>query len=639
MGDYQDFWPGFGDGAFNYVAPASESVAVDVLRQFGLPYSGQGGGPLQHVDIKHMDARTAINLSLLDELGQHGTYKELSVDANGYLKFHTIGTGQSVSNVYYTIQSQDYVTRKSGVMVTGGKPLPERKVIKPTSILSSNSPFNPIHFADAKYMASNCLRPYFSNYHVIVYDDPHLASSYNDGIDNLYEIIDPFERILGYAYYIDPGDVDEDVTINFNKQASVPILMTAEGSTRILGTLAKIKDPNEPLDCYGGGMIKPSKDGISLILPPSLRFTSNRGIPYDKFIKVSNVFVVAIELEYCRGVPRTREAALSGKSNESNTDLWISINNASKTVVKLEEGNHYAVGYDRGTIFIQFADRSDPRLHPKVGDDTSAYVRNDCNFGKDHTDIRGSILPTDNVRGLWVQQVYAVVDLDTPCIVVQDTKGRAAEIAEQLDYQILPLIVREEPAPVAYNGQLIDLTDGYADHDPTTTQNFEDTQLEQVLSDMDGGAGMTISLSSLQDESSVARLSSQLYDLFTSDRGVTTTYVCGPDCRAELGAAGPGGGIINEITYSYSDSGSYTISVNEGSKLFGGLPNITTGTTMKMVEEVSANGTVISDEGNHVMFKVLVDGVGVRQAMNTSPSVIRVGDRVSVTIHNNPVEG
>jgi hypothetical protein len=73
--------------------------------------------------------------------------------------------------------------------------------------------------------------------------------------------------------------------------------------------------------------------------------------------------------------------------------------------------------------------------------------------------------------------------------------------------------------------------------------------------------------------------------------------------------------------------------------LYGGLPNITTGAAVKMTEEVSANGTILQDEGNHVMFKVLVDGVGVRQAMNTSPSVIRVGDRVSVTIHNNPVEG
>ena len=70
----------------------------------------------------------------------------------------------------------------------------------------------------------------------------------------------------------------------------------------------------------------------------------------------------------------------------------------------------------------------------------------------------------------------------------------------------------------------------------------------------------------------------------------------------------------------------------------GGLGDITGGPSVKMTEDVSATGTVLQDQGNHVMFKVLVDGIGVREAINSSSAIIRTGDKVNVTIHNNPVE-
>jgi hypothetical protein len=155
---------------------------------------------------------------------------------------------------------------------------------------------------------------------------------------------------------------------------------------------------------------------------------------------------------------------------------------------------------------------------------------------------------------------------------------------------------------------------------------------------MDGGAGMSISLASL-DEGGVSRLSGTLADLYLRDKGVSSTYICGPDCNPDVGARGPSGGIINEIVYNYSDSGSYTVSVTEGAVLTGEFPSITTGPHMKMTKEVSAQGMVLQDNGNNVMFKVMVEGIGVREAINGTPHVIRTGDRVTVSIHNNPVEG
>lgn len=624
-------WENFGTGEFSGGSGSTRSVAEDVLNKFGIPIGEHGGGGLPNVDIKHMDALTAIRLSLLDELGYQGTYRDIRVSSSGRVDLARVGSGRGASNIYYSLQSQDYITRKSGVLVTGSKPLPSRSIGEPHNILADAE-----GWSAAKFMVSNCMRPYFSQYYVITYDDPHLSSSYADGIANLANITDPYTRLIGYIYDIDPSTKSESATINFNRQASVPVFVGEH-----LGTLyrppATADEDSE--GCYDQGAAGTPSGGVEVELPISLRFTSTRGVVYDKFIRISDVFVIGIQLDSCRGVPTSLDAARGGYSTPENTALWVDISDPELNVFRLKAGLHYAAGYEAGKIKIQFANRGEPLLNPKVGDDAGALVSNTCLYGLTTPTIRGSILPTDRNRGILVKQIFAVVDLDTPCITIQDPDGNAEAIGESLSYNVSAIFMYTPPAPVAYNGKSIDLSAGVADHDPTTTQNFTDTPMEQVLNDMDGGAGMTVSLSSLQSPGAVARLSSKLYNLFMSDRGVTTTHICGPNCNPEVLARGPAGGIINEVNYTYSDSGSYTVSVTEGADLTGSFPSITTGTHIKMTEEVSAGGTIIQDAGNNVMYKVLVDGIGVREAINGVPAVLRTGDRVNVTIHNNPVEG
>ena len=121
--------------------------------------------------------------------------------------------------------------------------------------------------------------------------------------------------------------------------------------------------------------------------------------------------------------------------------------------------------------------------------------------------------------------------------------------------------------------------------------------------------------------------------------GTETTWVCGPNAEVELGQQGPNG-IVNSITYSYTDSGSYTISVNEGPwtvKPFNGGGG--SGPSFKASESVNARGTIIDSIGNGMFFKVRIDGFGERIAINMTEQFIRVGDIVSCSVHNNPVEG
>ena len=195
----------------------------------------------------------------------------------------------------------------------------------------------------------------------------------------------------------------------------------------------------------------------------------------------------------------------------------------------------------------------------------------------------------------------------------------------------------ENPAPIAFNGSIVDQADGVVDHDPTTTQSFSDTALEKIVDKMSSGLGMTITLPSLTDEDSVAKLSSKLYDLVSSNEGEETTYVCGPDASVEIGDSFRNG-VVNSISYSYVDSSSYTVSINVGAEFVGLHGGVSGGASFKSTETYSTRGVIIQDAGNHINFKVRVDGVGVVNAINTVPAVIRVGDIVVCTLHNNPVE-
>ena len=128
-----------------------------------------------------------------------------------------------------------------------------------------------------------------------------------------------------------------------------------------------------------------------------------------------------------------------------------------------------------------------------------------------------------------------------------------------------------------------------------------------------------------------------LYDHMNSS--VTETiYTCGPGCNPQLGGVGNSNGVVNSIRYSYSDQGSYTVSVTEGPYLVGGLSPVDGGPTAKMTEDMSATGTVIDSVGDNMTFKVRIDGFADRWAISMTHDIIRVGDKVQVTVHNCPIE-
>lgn len=657
MGDspVSKFWPTFGTSQpfEEVVCSTGGSLAADVLATYGISCNSSIGGSLPNIDIKRMDAIQVIKLSLLEASADDGQIYEPIMSSDGVVEFVAIGggTGLSGGDIYYEIQTGSYKESCGGVMITGAMPLASRKETEWKPIWQGGEK----QVYDTTLLANeHCLSSDFSQQATIVYNDPHLDSQYEDGIDNLYEINaeNPYDHILGYAKFIDwPGaESDKDVVIKQEDTAKIllPLPQGTLGTFVLRPFLADTLYDNP--NCFAGGELSDSdvEKGVKLDIPTAFRYENVRGTKIDKFQSVVDVYVIGLEIADMRGVPVSDADAANKNPEKGSAVCTIKVRKSYKECFKLEKGVHYVVGYkldsEEKTPYIVFIDNSRPEDPIKItGTEPTKFVvspESVWDNGKNPTG-ENLILPTGGTHGILVYSVFISVLLDTPSIVVYHPDGKnkkATEIANNLTYWVCPLVSVEPPRPIGFNGNVLDTISSIIDHDPTTAQNLEDTPYELALDEMQGN-GMALNLSFL-NEDQCAKLSGALFAFLNSSEGggIESTYVCGPQADPMLGGTGPNGGIVNAITYSYQDSSSYTISVNSGPTILGDMSQIEGGPSPMRSEDISAVGTIIQDMGNHINYKVRMDGFGERIAVNLSHHILRVGDKVSCTIHNNPVE-
>ena len=635
-------WPSFGDTSLleEKITEEGGNLASDVLAYFGIPCAGAGGGSVPGVDIKRMDALSVIQLSLLDEAGRTGKYKEAIVNEFGQVEFVEIGTATStLDSTYFQSNTATYKEACTGVMITGRKELPKVKDLKFSPIWGENK--------EAKIfsnygMLDNCNKDDFQKTARIVFNDPHLSSDYNDGLVNRYEINDTNvdDKIIGYVYACNMTDINKLATVDLSGDTSIMVQVstgTKETGGAQLGTLVKVpkkKDDTASANCWAGAEVgaKPT-GGVPITLPAIFTYETIRGTKVNKFIKVSAVMVVGQVIDQLHSSP---VSAADQVSSEGKYTLYCRINDSSSKTHKLREKMHYSIYINDDDVphilFGADVDVNDPLTY-------GTGVKYKLMEGADQGEKTGTILPLNSGKsGILVDEVWALVDIQTPSIIIQDPTGNAKKIAEDLVFNVAPLVITDPPAPVIFcdSGGATTLKQLKQDHDPVTTQNFADSEIETALDKMQGG-GMTLSMASLSEDQCKV-LAKTLYDHMNSGASVTETiYTCGPKCKPKLGGKGANG-IVNAIRYSYTDQGSYTVSVTEGGYLVGNLGAIDGGITYKLSDSPQARGVIRSDLGNGIHFKVSLDGIGDRIAVNMSPSIIRVGDVVSCTIHNCPVE-
>lgn len=660
----REFWPGFGldDGLPEIVCEDSDSLARSVLDFYNIPYSSSSdteGGTLDSLDVKHMDAVQLIKLSLLESSAIDGAIYEPIVNEFGEVEFIEIGRNRfnEGNDCYYEVQSGSYNEGCAGVLVSGKKPLAYRRPIEWLSAWTDEG----VEIYKTGIMFNNeCLQEGFNQYCTIVYQDPQLTTEYKDGIDNLYEIDEsnPWDTVTGYAHYIDWPDRDSDgvdKNVSIAQQSSTRVLLELNTAGYGLGRLRRRPNVDEQitgtLACYEEETEVEFGDGVPVPIPEKFRFQTVRGTEKDAFTGVSNVYVVGLLITNLYGKAPSDLDSVADSPEYGSANVWVRIDDTHDQVFTLNEGEHYSVAYtddpsspEPAIVFVDNSLKTDP-IGFQDNSTTRFFVDQDCAYAlSGDTPIyedEGLILPYAKRQGILVKQVFAVANLETPSIEVYHPQGwnnRAQYIAENLEYLIAPLITVNEPQPIGYNGALIDQVTGKQDHDPTTAQDFSDTDLEQAMDEMSKGSGLSLNLTFLDEEQAV-NLSGALFNYLNAGDGIESTYVCGPSATPKLGDLASNGGIVNSITYSYQDSNSYTISVNAGPKTAGNFaqPGVG-GPTFKATEDLTCQGTVIQDLGNGIHYKVAVDGLGERIAVSMIPSIIRTGDVVSVAVHNNPVE-
>ena len=690
----ENFWKQFGDYSdfVEITCDHTTSLAVDVLNYYGIDYQGATGGALANIDIKHMDAREVIKLSMLEASSTSNDYYEAMMGPDGIVRFKVIG-GYSgrVTNQYYTIVTSRYIEECTGVMVTGAKPLPVRKVVNWKPIWGELLPAERIY--NTSDMITGCNLDNYSAHATIVYNDPHLTtgdSGYEDGIDNLYEQggsgdddLGPWDSILGYVRWNNPGTkfVTKDTTITHVTSATIPIrigeaasdggVSPPTGGAYVGKKLAKAPRFTEDYidaDCWNNdlqGQDLNWEDGVKVDIPDKWRFETSRGVIIDKFAGISGVFVLGKELATLKTGPATKKAAVTRITDVKAEDIitYATINNSNTIILQLSDGKHYGVAYKGADdlpkipyiVFVDNGEYDDPQTYGNGPAGTGLELRFGTNSkyydgsGEKVTKGTHTVLPLSENTGFLVEEIWAILNVNTPSITIYDPNGgggssqfgdvpnRALEIADGYDAQIAPIVITEEPTPIGYNGRLVDQITGIKNNDPTIAQNFEDTDYQQALDEMQGGSGLSLHLSFLNEEQAV-KLSGTLFQYMNGLDGREIVYTCGPNCEPELGGYGPGGGVINQINYSYTDSQAYTISVKEGPRLEGKLATIGTGPTFKGSASQSRSGTVMQDKGNHIHYIVRLDDFGEKVAINCCEHVLRVGDRVGCTIHNVPIE-
>jgi len=685
----EGIWDNFGQPLINlnsYVSCDDPTpLALAVLDAYEIPYNLSSHsfryGTLKDMDIKRMDAMTVLRNSLMEEsfAGPEDRFIEAIVSAKGKVEFREIGKEISnLDDVYYSIQTGQYVDRPKGVMVTGGKPTPDFKPLHWSPIWANEDGGADIYAAGS--MLNNCMEEKWKSYATIVFTDPHLESKYEDGIDNLYEIgkDNPWDEILGYVVCIDPGpDATTNTSIQYNTEAEIPLkIASAEDGICPIGNLQNmpIYDPlQKDKNCWGSMVDEEVnyEDGVPVVIPDRFRFKSVRGSKVDNFVSISNVYVIGQEIDALYARPVDDLSSLADIT-EDNSTIWVTQNNIRRTSYKLDEKRHYAVAYEDldsdGYQEISIVFSQEVRPHDKItygngieGAGMEFKMDPLCEQAKaaeftDGTAGRKTILPWNKTKGIFVEEIWVTVKVETPSITIHDPDGRnqkALRIAENLKYYISPMVATSPPAPVGYagNGSVdgpIDQIPSLRDNDPTTTQDFSNTPMEIAMDEMQG-SGMAITFGFLngygdnaidaydEGEKEAQQAAETIFNMINDD--VTeTVYTCGPKANPRLGDQGPALGIINSIKYSYSDQGSYTISVTEGPAVVGNLVQVDGGPSQKMSEDNSARGTVTQALGDNIHFKVRIDGFGDRWAVNTSHDIIREKDVVQCTIHNNPVE-
>lgn len=644
-------------------------VWLQVLDHYNIPVSTPDGlppgGTLPGIDIKNMDARRAIKLSLAEAL-IYGEWWELYEDGEGGVivekVFDTGAPGKTIDlDIRMCIPSANKTNQVDMVIVHGYKRPPQRyarefKEVVPAGVGEINPSLeDAVEDKDLFTIDPSQLFPELpchtgalSNTVAKSYPDPVITNEFNPQEPNPFYDVKKGEKVLGYVHRVKgmPESPDEAARVNysFSDKTTVYHKITLPNFTE--ASVGNICD-----DLPSDNTIKFFKGTFTITTPD---FLDRYGTKWPFVVKPSRIVFSGYQVENIIDL-----SAFNAVAGDDGVDSIVFLNPVSE-LKRLSEGSQFIFNVKNAneyevTIYYQ----------PKFASEFWSYilqltentqVRFSDGLAFDENKIGGyakaaslsgdlDIIGGSGGLGYSVGSMYIALECRRPSVTVNDSLGQALSWAERLSIEYAPLILKEEDPPTAYwhkdeGGKIVDKTQTLVDADPSTCQNFEETD-EQKMQDLTTGNTIEVSLPFCKDGEECLEVAKTIFDYMTYEDVTTYNLTCGPDDEPELGAAVNGFPIdlrVNNISYNFQDGSSYTVDVGLG-PVFENIGSWNNTNWLKRTEDVTRPAIVIWTAGDGVNYRVRVQGLGEYNAINGSSNAIwYVGEVVEVTIHNNPVE-
>ncbi|RLB84880.1 MAG: hypothetical protein DRH15_04190 [Deltaproteobacteria bacterium] len=654
----------------------AEWIVTDV---FGLDLSQDSrglGGDLPGYDINSADALQTIKLSLAQELANRRLI-EIYADEYGRVKFYPIGESTSSifgSDILYKIENSVSRPTCDLVVVDGYDPPPKRYI-------KENERFDLFRFLSLYPQTDDPDFDVYPRYYVLseIFDAPGAITqcayqkegfieygkfNLNDvEVQTVAGIIDRkhWEQVISFIHEIDPptGFDPASTIISFNTTTPRYIELDDFGqlqprveiSQNVYNTAFCLSLQQEEVDT-DKGVILPESDnkkflGVKAVFIYGYKLNYLKLYEYkesaDGAIKVTpNLFEADLDTFFCEPFALTagQDYQVVKESYSDFHRIIFSCNVLEKYADRFGGTIDTAPQAKFKISFNSLVDQDGQKLvatgDPLMHQDASGYLRDRINEADTTTTYDEVLFPIGDGQAAYVvKKLIVVYDWDNPCVHIKDDRNIVDyEFLESMEVHFRPIIRKDEPAPTAVNGALIDKT-VVEDVDPTTFQDMSTVEMVSLQQSLEGG---DVHLSfPFADPNDCETISDFVKTMIDEDGSVvkSITYTCHPDSEPVLGEVLEGA-VINSIDYSYQDSSQYVITVTTGPRWQGSSSTATSVYNVK-TETVQAEGTVILVESDNVTCYVDVLRFGIMQCINLTKNIIQVGDRVQVSIYNNPV--
>jgi len=670
-------------------SPVAKWVIEDV---FGLTLASSDktkGSTLPGYDIIGRNPYDIINLSLIANIVDDSVFYECYMDGNGVVNYYSIGTSISDigSHVLYSVDNGEVKMKCDNVMVTGYDPPPKRYTGNMFDLFTFANNLTPSDDGDLRDLDRGNY-PFYTTFSEVLgpaacpykYDGSIEYGGNPDTLDDIDTLAietagvydpDAFESVVTYLYKIEVDFFDQyNTTVQFSDTSTRYVELEGFGKLQTrnwvsdLGYISKY--------CLEGELSFPDSD-VGVILPRSDEY---------KFKGVSDVYIYGyrlnkIELDYVVSFPEGPDSdSVVIKDPIAPKTFIAHLDTMQSEPFKLVQGDDYIIvrdtinpnlskivfscnvsenhldkfgGYLSATSDVQFRiSEGSIYKNPLSGD----YALSDSHTGylrdvKSQAEVDSReyhsaiIFPVgEGAAGYVVEKIVVVYQWDNPSVIIRDLRNDITtdKLRDSVRINFYPMILKDEPAPIAFSGPgtgnsiLLNQTEVRPDYDPSTAQNFEPTEYAKAMSSMEAG-DVRVSMP-FADGDGCKIIANKIKELQT-DIAHDVVYMCSPEANPILGEKF-GDGVINEIEYSYQDSSQYMISVTVGPQWRGGSSWDNSLYKMETDNPV-LTGTVLKVSADNIKVNVRVNKIGVIECINGTKDLLGVGDKVKVTLYNNPV--